>query len=623
MGQNGGVKPSIVGRPGSAQRRRLIAFSSSLILLVVGLVAAWSFLPVLPADQPDEAPSTVVFRDRETPLGLLRDDGVTGVVTVAELNETVGAALMAMVSESRKHHSMSLATIAVETVDAIRGQPVTLGSPITRTFVDQLIGDADTRIGRLRSLATMAKAERTLDDASILSGFLTTADFGRGAHGIGEAAQAYFGKSVRDLDLAEAALLIAVQRSPLALDPNLHPDEAQAAWRETYGELVNLDESVTATRSMPATLPYRRIDGLWGPNGYLVEMAKTELVAAGFSADDLNRAGLTIVTTLDAAMQGAAVDAIARLPLDRPPGNRVALVSVDPSSGAIRALYGGEDYERSHRNFATEDRAQGGSTFKPFALIAALEAGWELTDTYSGESPVEVDSYLVRNVDEISRGVIDLKTATVNSVNTVFAQLNSDVGPEVTLEVAIRAGLPEDTPGLEAVPSNVFGSASPRPMDMATVFSTYAAGGVRHDLFVVAEVRDDDGSVIYTGGGPDKRVFDPSVIADTTAAMTGVIQEGTGRAANLPGRPAAGKTGSSQDYKSAWFCGFVPQLATVVAMYQVGDNGAEEPLTPFGGVEPIMGGSYPAAIWQRYMLAATSGMEVLPFPSIADEQEGK
>ena len=293
-----------------------------------------------------------------------------------------------------------------------------------------------------------------------------------------------------------------------------------------------------------------------------------------------------------------------------------ALTSIDPRRSAIVAVYGGPDFVTSPRNAATQDVAQGGSTFKPFTLIAALEQGITLEDTYASYSPMEIEGYdfPVSNFDSPrNRGRINLLQATENSVNTVYVQLNRDAGPENTVDVATRLGLPADTAGLEPVISNVLGTASPHPIDMATAFATIAAQGVRYDRYIVAEARGVEGNVLYTGGGEGTRMFDAQVMADATYAMTRVVECGTGETASELDRPVAGKTGSSNSYRSAWFVGSVPQLTTAVAMYQVGENG-EEAITPFGGVNPVAGSSWPTTIWTEYMKVAVDGMAVEDFP---------
>ena len=228
---------------------------------------------------------------------------------------------------------------------------------------------------------------------------------------------------------------------------------------------------------------------------------------------------------------------------------------------------------------------------------------------------MDIDGWEVNNFDRRDRGDIDLVEATENSVNTVYAQLNQEVGPESTREVAVRAGLPETTTGLGAELTNVLGTASPHAIDMANVFATYAAHGVSHETHVIDHVTNTDGTVIYTGPTAGTQAFSASVMADATYAMEQVVTSGTGKTASELGRPVAGKTGSSNDYRSASFAGYIPQLATVVALYQPGPNGEEETITPFDGYSVISGGSVPTTLWTEYMKVATEGMPVENFPA--------
>src|SRR5699024_10596918 len=258
--------------------------------------------------------------------------------------------------------------------------------------------------------------------------------------------------------------------------------------------------------------------------------------------------------------------------------------SIDNDTGGIIALYGGHDYLERQSNNATQDMAQGGSTFKAFGLIAALENGATLEETFPSYSPMTVDGYTITNFDSINRGYIDLVTATQHSVNSVFVQLNAKYGPENLVDVATRLGLPEDTQGLQPNLANVLGTASPHPADMAEAYATIGSGGIHHNRHIVATVTGPEGEQLYAADTSGERVVDAQVIADATYAMQQVVEGGTGETASQLGRPAAGKTGSSNDYKSAWFSGFVPQITTTVAMYQVGEDGQEMPMTEgFGG----------------------------------------
>ncbi len=564
----------------------------------------------------------VYFADGSTELGAFhRWDGTS--VPIEDMAAVGWAAVVATTDGSFGERDPGLLDEARALANVLRGRDLTVGDRLTERYVRQFTTAPEPGlVDRLAEWARLVRVQHTMSREQILEEYLSTAYFGRGAHGIEQGAHAFFGTGSSDITASQAAFLAGILPAPDLWDPAVAPDRARERWGAAVDAMIRagiIDPGdIDLAADYPEVLPYSRTDGFAGNHGYLLDMVWEELLTVGLTEEELRSGGLTIVSTFDAAMQRAATEAVASLPSDRPSNNRTVLVSIEPATGAVRALHGGEDYLRSTRNGAVLDHAQGGSTFKPFALIAALESGIPLEAMYPSTTPLDVSGYLVSNVDGQDRGVISLREATANSVNTVFAQLNEVVGPERTKEVALRAGLPADTPGLDADHSNVFGTASPRPVDLASVFATYAAGGERHDRFVVAEVRDADGGLRHRGGTPGERVFDPAVMARATEAMSGVLSYGTAADAALPGRPAAGKTGTSDGNRSAWFCGYVPQLATVVAMYQVGPDGSEESLTPFGGVDPVMGGSYPAMVWQRYMAAATAGLPVLPLETAAE-----
>ncbi|MDD9205816.1 penicillin-binding transpeptidase domain-containing protein, partial [Georgenia sp. 10Sc9-8] len=481
-------------------------------------------------------------------------------------------------------------------------------------------GTTTSYVGKFREAILAIKIDQSESKDTVLENYLNTIYFGRGTYGIERAAQAYFDKPAAELSISEAALLAGVIPSPSNWDPAVDRERAEERWTRVLGLMVE-DGWITAEEREAAEFPDvadpDASERYAGPTGYVLDSVRTEVIdAAGISALEIDTQGLSIVTTIEEDAQEAAVAAVDDLPEDRPENNRTGMVSIDPETGGIVAMYGGADFITQSRNAATQDRAQAGSTFKPFALAAAMEQGMTLWETYPSYSPMEIEGYgaPVRNFDGLDRGWIDLVEATVNSVNTVYAQLNVDVGPENTMDVAVRAGIPEDTPGLVPTASNVLGPASPRVIDMASAYATFASGGIYHEPFLVAEVRDSDDNVRYTGGEEGERVFEAEVVADVTYAMTQVVDRGTGVRADLD-RPTAGKTGSSNEYRSAWFAGFVPQLATAVAMYQVGEDGGEEVLTGFGRYpDDISGSTYPAELWNAYMSVATEDMEVEEFP---------
>lgn len=563
--------------------------------------------------------STVYFADGETEMGSFAEVNRT-IIDAGTLPEHVGQAVVA--SEDRRFYSNSgIDPIGILRAlwNNLRGNPTQGGSTLTQQYVERYYTGQTSGYGdKVREVILALKIDRSQSKEEILGNYLNTIYFGRGAYGIEAASQAYFDKPATELTVSESAMLAGVIPSPSRWDPAVNPEQAEVRWNRTLDYMVDggfLTQAERDQQELPETVEVEQSNTLGGPNGYLLDMVRTELLErGGLDEADVYGGGLDIVTTIDPRLQELAVAAAESLPDDAPENLKVALVSMDPTTGAIVSLYGGPDFVEEPRNRVTQDVAQGGSTFKPFTLIAALESGIPLEQRYASYSPMDIDGYTVRNFDRVNRGNIDLVEATENSVNTVYVQLNTDVGPENTVDVATRLGLPEDTAGLDAVPSNVLGSASPHPLDMVTAYSTIAAGGERHQSFIVAQVTGPDGEIVYAGAQPGEQVVDEQVIADATYAMTQVVQHGTGSTASQIGRPAAGKTGSSQDYRSAWFVGFVPQLTTAVALYQPGEDGTEEVLTPFGGANPVAGGTWPTTIWTDYMSEAVKDLPVVDFP---------
>jgi membrane peptidoglycan carboxypeptidase len=388
-------------------------------------------------------------------------------------------------------------------------------------------------------------------------------------------------------------------------------------------------EALTAEEREAQVFPTvieHKISNLYGGvRGYLLQLVRQELTGrGGLTESQLDEGGLTIVTTIDRAWQRAAADAVRRLPKDRPAALHVAAVSIDPIDGAIRALYGGEDYIERQQNAVTQDIAQAGSTFKPITLAAALATGeHSLGDQYSGRSPIKIADWEVENIGGTSYGWMSLLRATQDSVNTVYAQVNEEIGGATTRRTAIDLGIPEDTVGLDGDLTNVLGTASPHPLDVANVYATLAAQGVRHEAHIVASVTDPEGSEVYTGPTRGTRVLNADAAAEVTYALTEVVKAGTGTAARALERPAAAKTGTSEEHRSAWFCGYTPQMATVVAFYQEGPSGQVVELTPFGGLEEINGGGLPAQVWVEMMAAEHECAPVVEFPARPENLTGR
>ncbi|MEE6281698.1 penicillin-binding protein [Georgenia sp. MJ170] len=593
------------------------------VAVVVGLFAAAYITTDIPepGDFAQAQGTNVYFADDETEMGSFAEYN-RQIVDMATLPEHIGQAVVA--SEDRRfYENVGVDPIAIGRAlwNNLRGNPTQGGSTLTQQYVERYyLGTTTSYVGKFREAILALKIDREQTKDTILGDYLNTIYFGRNAYGIETAAQNYFGKPAAELTLSESALIAGIIPAPSAWDPAENPERAEERWARTLDFMVRdgwITEEEAAAQTFPETIDYARSDTYAGPNGYLLDMVRDELVSeVGMTEEQIDTLGLHVRTTVDAEAQASAVEVVDALPEDRPENNRVALVSIDPENGAVVALYGGPDFISQSRNAATQDVAQAGSTFKPFTLVAALEEGIGLDSTYPSYTPMEIDGFEqpVNNYDQVNRGWVNLITATEQSVNTSYALLNVEVGPERSMQAAIDAGYPEDTLGLEAVPSNVLGPASPHPIDVARAYATFAAQGVRHETHIVAEVLDGDGNTIYTGGSPGTEVFEPDVMAEATYAMTKVIQDGTGVRARDIDRPAAGKTGTSNEGRSAWFAGYTPQLATVVAMYQVGEDGGEESLTPFGEYESITGSTYPTTMWRDFMVEVLADEPIEDFP---------
>lgn len=518
---------------------------------------------------------------------------------------------------------------------SLRGGNTTGASTITQQFVKNTYLNSERTLSRkLQEAVLSIKVEQAQNKNQILDSYMNTIYFGRGAYGIQTAAQAYFGVDAQDLTISQAAMIAGIIPNPTNWDPRNNPEKAESRWNYVLDGMVTIGAITPEDRAaqvFPEVKPYTTSNLYAGPQGYLLDMVRKELTSvpagateAPFTEDQLDTGGYKIVTTIQKSVQDQAVQAVADMPADKPAALKVAIVTIDQSTGGIAALYGGPDFITQSRNAATQDVAQAGSTFKPFALVTGLEQGISLDTMYNGNNKIPVPGWdnPPRNYSGISYGQIPLYYATAQSVNTVYAQLNDQVGPQNTMETAIKAGYPENTSGLEANPANVLGSASPHPIDVATAYATFAAQGVKHTTHIVASVSKIDTSgqeeVKYTADVAGERVFAEDVMADTTYALTQVVQQGTAKSVKAVGVPVAGKTGTSTDNKSAWFVGFTGQYTTALALYQGDDAGNEVTITPFAGYSEITGGSVPAKMWAGYMKAVQADLPVIQFPGRAN-----
>jgi membrane peptidoglycan carboxypeptidase len=281
-------------------------------------------------------------------------------------------------------------------------------------------------------------------------------------------------------------------------------------------------------------------------------------------------------------------------------------------------MYGGKDFVDDQINNATRRFAQAGSTFKPFALAAAVEAGTTLSSVWNGDSPATIQGYTLTNYGDKSYGKVSMLQATERSINTAYVELESNVGVDQVADAALRSGIPESTPGLNLGQLDltfVLGTASPSGLDMANSYATFAASGARATPTVIVKVLGPNGGLLYEADPQTTQAFTPEVANTVTYALSRVVTNGTGATALALGRPAAAKTGTTDGNRSAWFVGYTPQIATAVLMAKEDEAGIPVSLSGTGGLGTVTGGSFPAAIWVAFMKAALDESELAAFPA--------
>ena len=546
------------------------------------------------------------------------------IVPLSKIPLNVRHAVLA--AEDRGFYSnkaFSVTGIARAVFNNLKGGALQGGSTITQQYAKTAFLTPSRTIQRkIKELVISLKLENQLSKDQIFENYLNTIYFGRGSYGVMTASQQYFNRNVDQLTTAQAAVIASILRSPGLYDPMYQKGNAKRlANRFEYvkNNMVDagwLSKADAAKMKLPTIAPRATSGQLSGPKGHIIEAVQKELAKLGFGQEQLLVGGLVIKTTLDEQAQQSAVDAVNKFyPAKAPENLRIGLVAIRPGTGEVIALYGGRDYLQRQLNDATQSIALAGSTFKPFAIVAALEKGIPLTSMWNGDSPQTFDNlgkpYPVSNYGDEGWGQIDLLYATKHSVNTVFVPLGIKAGDDKVVDVARRAGIPESV-AMMPTPSVVLGVASPHVIDVANAYATFAAQGVKSKPFMVAQVLGSNKGVLYEATPETQEVFSKEVMADLTYALKGVVTGGTGAAALALGRPAAGKTGTSQSNASAWFSAYTPQLAATVALFR---DSASETLNGIGGLTSVTGGTFPAKIWTAFMKGALKGQPIMEFPA--------
>lgn len=518
--------------------------------------------------------------------------------------------------------------------DVSGGQISQGGSTITQQYVkNAYLTDQRTLTRKLTEVVIAVKMAHQVPKDVILDNYLNTIYFGRGAYGIGAASRRYFGIPVSRLDAAQGALLAGLIRGPSVLDPRIDPPAARARWQEVVAAMVRqgwLDPARAAALVFPATIPEPVLAPPAGDGAtyYVVQRVLGELRGDGLSAQQVALGGFTVMTTLEPRVQAAAVAAVRSSPgggiAGAPAGTRMGLVALAPTSGAVRAWVGG--LRPGGADAVDYLTAPPGSTFKAVVLAAALAGGIPLQRTYLGASPqtfaadpgVAIHNFGVGGVDE-QFGYVDLATATADSINTVYVHLGLDTGLRRIAAYAHRMGI-ADSRTIPLVEDVTLGqSPFVTPLEMATVYATIASGGTRPTPYLVASVTAPGGQLLYRHVSHPVRVLSRQVAAEETYALQQVLLRGTAAATPLAGgRPAAGKTGTSEGNISAWFTGFTPQLVTSVDLLRLRPGARGPTYVSVNGIDgwaDDTGSAVPAHTWKAFMDAALAGSPPLAFPA--------
>jgi penicillin-binding protein 1A len=611
---------------------------------VLSLLSSACHLPDLSVAQDQAKPlaqTSFLYADDGSLITTLHAGENRVVVPFAKIPEDVRNAVVAV--EDRRfyqHRGIDVkAMIRAAYADVSAGHIVEGGSTITQQYVKNTIVGNEQTLGRKIHEAQLAlELEQRYTKDQILTKYLNTVYFGEGAYGIQAAAQTFFSKQAKDLTLKDAALLAGLISSPADFDPAVHPHAATARRQVVLSDMrdqgmIGRRQERRASRGA-LSLDLRPGSGRYAAPYFVSYVKRWFLADPAFGSTYRQRynllfeGGLRIHTTLDPTLQRDAEYAVNNI-LTYPNDPYGAMTVIDPRTGFIKAMVGGRDYfsttdPDAQVNLATGAGGTGrqaGSAFKPFTLIAALEHGISPSTTYPAPSSITIPvphgkPYPVSNFSDSSySGSLTVAQATADSVNTVYAQIERDVGDgnisrgaQIMVQVAHRMGI---TTPLKAEPSAVLGVNSVNTLEMASAFGTLAAGGFHSQPTGVSSITTADGHVIYRADATPTKAVPPAVASLATRILEGVVQPGgTGYGANI-GRPQFGKTGTAQALHDAWFVGAIPQL---VAAVWVGFPQGQISMVPPRTRIDVLGGTWPASIWKTFMLRATRGMKVEDFP---------
>jgi len=580
--------------------------------------------------------STMYAADEKTQIATINGGENRLLIKLKQVAPITQDAVLAIEDHDFYNHgaldATSIVRAALANISA--GHVTQGGSTITQQLVkNAVIGSTEQTFQRkFQEAALSARMEREYTKEQILELYLNEIYLGNGVYGIGAAAEYYFAKPASQLNLVQSALLAGMIQSPEGFNPTSKKTRKAAHARRNVvlDEMANYDYITAAqaakAKRQPVTLNVTRSST--APTGFYAHHVVYDILNMNNSKWDdifgttyeqrlyaLGSGGFKIYTMDDLKLEAAAQQ-VAQAHLGNGKGKDTGIASVDPTTGAVKMLLSGKNYERDQLDLAAPEFTEGGdelgirqpgSSFKPYTLVTAFKQGIQPSTVYSYTSPMKIDGWhngcgCVENAEGPGSGSVSLWTATADSINAVFAQLIMDVGPAEVVKTAMDMGV-KPSP-LLAVPSLTLGSVPVSPLEQASGYATLANHGLYCPPYYISKIVGPSGHVVYKHQVNCKQVIDAEIADLTTSLLEGVVTGGTGTAAAL-GRPVAGKTGTSQDSADLWFVGYTPQLSTAV---WVGYPLSHQPQTG------EYGGTVAAPIWHDYMVYALRGMPSEDFP---------
>ncbi|MDB5642793.1 MAG: penicillin-binding protein [Hyphomicrobiales bacterium] len=577
------------------------------VLVAVGGIIAWHASQLPPIDKltvPKRPPNIAITGDDGR---LLANRGDTGgaAISLRELPAYVPKAFIA-IEDRRFYHHWGIDPVGVTRAlvrnTSGRGN-MQGGSTLTQQLAKNLFLTQERTMSRKVQEAILAFwLERKFSKDQILELYLNRVYFGSGAYGVEAAARKYFGHGARETTLPEAAMLAGLMKAPTKLAPNRNPaaaaDRASQVITAMAQEGMITDRMAALAIMQPATVSRETA----GSINYAADFVMDVLDETVGAIDE----DIVVSTTLSSEKQAAAEKALTD-ELDKS-GKRFgvtqgALVSLDPN-GQIKALVGGRNYTESQFNRAVSARRQPGSAFKPFVYLTALERGMT-PETIRDDAPINVRGWQPENSSQDYQGQVTLKRALAMSLNTVAVRLGLEVTPKAVVATAHRLGVSSE---LQANASIALGTSEVSPLELVSAYAPFANGGIRVQPHIITRVRTARGKLLYQRKGASfGRVIDIAQVGMMNAMLQETLSIGTARHAELPGWQAAGKTGTSQDYRDAWFVGYTSQLVTGVWL----GNDDNSP------TKKTSGGNLPVNIWSKYMRAALQGAAPTPLPGVS------